>query len=397
MQSSEPAPTPIWRRALASRDWRFALARVLLFSALGWLLLRPWLPEVAVAIAGSREEQWPRTDFAHSAVPLDELEPGGPPRDGIPPIDHPRFAPATDIDWLAADAPVIAVQGEHSARAYPLEILIWHEIVNDTLEGRPLAGTFCPLCNAALVFDRRVDGEVLDFGTTGWLRMSDLLMYDRQSESWWQQFTGSALIGARRGQQLRQIPAQIIGFADFRAAWPRGDVLTRQTGHRRPYGKNPYAGYDSMRANPLQPARDDPRLAPMQRLLAVQVGAHTRAYAFADIDRHSPIHDRLGDTPIVILARRKGMRSALDSERIARGKRLPAAAAFIARAAGQDLHFQRDGDAWIDTETGSRWNLLGHAIAGPLQGQRLQALPGGIHFAFAWFAFRPEVEVWRAP
>ncbi len=381
------------QRLLHDRRWRFALPRIVLLSALGWLLVQQMVPRSS--FAGSPEQLWPDTDFSRHAVPLDEFEPGGPPKDGIPPIDKPDFAPAGAVDWLAADAPVIVVQLADVARAYPLEILVWHEIVNDTLGGVPVVVTFCPLCNAALVFDRRVAGKTLDFGTTGWLRLSDLVMYDRLTESWWQQFTGQAVVGKMNGAKLTQIPAQIIGFGDFRAAWPAGEVLTRRTGHRRRYGENPYVGYDSMRQNPLLPEHEDSRLPPMERVLAAQVGKMQRVYPFTVIAKRGLIHDRMGETPVVVFARKKGMRSALDREPIARSKRLPAANVFIARSGGQELDCVIDGDGFRDRQTGSRWNLLGHAIDGPLAGQRLQALPGGIHFAFAWLAFKPDSEIYK--
>ncbi|PKM16756.1 MAG: hypothetical protein CVV12_01410 [Gammaproteobacteria bacterium HGW-Gammaproteobacteria-2] len=389
---------PRWRTGLQhllhDRNWRFALPRIVLLSALGWLLVQQLLPRSS--FAGTPDELWPNTDFSRHSVPLDEFEPGGPPKDGIPPIDKPRFAPASAVEWLADDAPVIVVQLADAARAYPLEILVWHEIVNDTLSGVPIVVTFCPLCNAALVFDRRVAGETLDFGTTGWLRLSDLVMYDRLSESWWQQFTGEAVAGKMTGAQLTQVPAQIIGFGDFRAAWPAGEVLTRRTGHSRRYGENPYVGYDSMRQNPLLPEKNDRRLRPMERVLAAQIGKLQRVYPFTAIAKEGLIHDRIGDTPVVVFARKKGMRSALDGERIARSKRLPAAAVFIARHGEQELTFVQDGDGFRDQQTGSHWNLLGHASAGPLAGQRLQALPGGVHFAFAWLAFEPDSEIYKS-
>lgn len=395
MSSIQPRLRTGVQRLLHDRNWRFALPRIVLLSALGWLLVQQLLPRSS--FAGTPEQLWRDTDFSRHSVPLDEFEPGGPPKDGIPPIDKPQFASASSIDWLADDAPVIVVQLADAARAYPIEILIWHEIVNDTFDDTPIVVTFCPLCNAALVFDRRVAGETLDFGTTGWLRMSDLVMYDRLSESWWQQFTGEAVAGKMTGAKLTQVPAQIIGFGDFRAAWPAGKVLTRHTGHRRRYGKNPYVGYDSMRQNPLLPAHQDRRLRPMERVLAAQIGGLQRVYPFSAIAKAGLIHDRIGETPVVVFARKKGMRSALDGERIARSKRLPAAAIFIARHGDKELTFSQDGDAFRDQLTSSRWNLLGHAIDGPLQGQRLHALPGGVHFAFAWLAFTPDTEIYASP
>ena len=141
---------------------------------------------------------------------------GGPPKDGIPSIDNPVFVAAGEIDHLADTEPVISVLlgGEH--RAYPLQILMWHEIVNDTAGGVPVSVTFCPLCNSAVVYDRRVGDAVLDFGTTGKLRNSDLVMYDRQTESWWQQFTGEGIVGVHTGTVLKRLPSRVESFARYR-------------------------------------------------------------------------------------------------------------------------------------------------------------------------------------
>jgi len=182
-------------------------------------------------------------DFARHSVSLTSILPGGPPPDGIPPIDHPHYASITAASqFLAPREPVIAVSAGGRARAYPLQILIWHEIANDTLGGVPMAVTYCPLCNSAIVFDRRVAGRTLTFGTTGNLRNSDLVMWDRQTESWWQQFSGDAIVGQLTGTRLTELDSQTLSFAAFRVRYPRGDVLSRDTGFQRPYGQNPYQG-----------------------------------------------------------------------------------------------------------------------------------------------------------
>jgi hypothetical protein len=183
-----------------------------------------------------------KTDFSKHTVPLSEIQSGGPPRDGIPPIDRPAFVDsAVASEWLADNEPVVVYEENGDARAYPLQILIWHEIVNDTVGGRPVTVTFCPLCNTAIAFDRRLDGVTYDFGTTGNLRRSDLVMWDRQTESWWQQITGEAIVGALAGARLTPVPAAIQSFAAFRAAFPNGRVLSRETGVRRDYGRHRYA------------------------------------------------------------------------------------------------------------------------------------------------------------
>lgn len=202
----------------------------------------------APAVAGNAwQQKWPNTDFSKHAVDLEEIHSGGPGKDGIPSIDAPVFSGVTEgFAELAPTEPVVSLTIAGDARAYPLRILIWHEIVNDVVGGVPVAVTFCPLCNAAIVFDRRVEGEALEFGTTGNLRNSGLIMYDRQSESWWQQYTGNAIIGAMTGERLRSVPARMESAERFAARHPGGRVLVPNDPDMRPYGINPYKGYDSM-------------------------------------------------------------------------------------------------------------------------------------------------------
>src|SRR5438128_6605927 len=157
----------------------------------------------ALPLAHSVEADTLRTDVSRALVPVEEIVSGGPPPDGIPAIDRPAFvSPAAAAAWLAAREPVLALEVKGDARAYPLQILMWHEIVNDVVGGVPVTVTFCPLCNSAIAFERTVNGRVLDFGTTGRLRFSNLIMYDGQTESWWQQATGTAIAGELTGTQL---------------------------------------------------------------------------------------------------------------------------------------------------------------------------------------------------
>ena len=213
------------------------------------------------------------TDFTRSTVPWDEIVSGGPPKDGIPAIDQPTFEPVTAASaWLSDRDPVIVFRANGDVRAYPLAILIWHEIVNDTVGNRPVVVTFCPLCNASIVFDRTFAGEVLDFGTTGHLRNSDLIMYDRQSESWWQQFTGQGIAGQYAGEQLDFLPSQVIRFGDFVAEFPTGQVLARPA-LSRSYGANPYTGYDSSADPFLFRGEIDDRLPATARVAGVVLRA----------------------------------------------------------------------------------------------------------------------------
>jgi hypothetical protein len=194
---------------------------------------------------------WTKTDFAKHHVPPDEILSGGPPPDGIPSIDAPKFSLLRDgqptgwVQKLDPLEPVISLSINGDARAYPLRILTWHEIVNDEVGGEAVVVTYCPLCNSSLVFKRELKGQLLEFGTTGLLRHSDLVMYDRQTKTWWQQFTGDAIVGSLAGAQLDFVPSRLESFVSFQTRHPNGRVLIPNNPEMRDYGMNPYVGYDS--------------------------------------------------------------------------------------------------------------------------------------------------------
>lgn len=353
---------------------------------------------LAVATAAlaqsSLSREWPSTDFNNTLVDLDEITSGGPPKDGIPPIDKPEFDSGADADaWLDPREPVIVASVGDEARAYPLQVLTWHEIVNDTLGGVPLSVTFCPLCNASIVFDRRFEGKVLDFGTTGRLRKSDLVMYDRQTESWWQQLTGRAIVGTMAGSELKRYPSSLVAYEDFRKAYPAGVVLSRRTGHNRAYGNNPYRGYDSIDDQPFlfnDPV--DERLPPMERVLNVTIDGKHKLYPLSRIADTPVINDTVASQPIVVF-NRKGTLSALDESVIKESRTVPSATAHNRQLDDRLLTFvSRDG-ALVDEQTGSTWNLFGIAVSGALEGRRLEPVDSGVHFAFAWLAFNPDSEI----
>ncbi len=190
------------------------------------------------------------TDFGIASIDLSELTQGQV-KDGIPALRDPNFVPVAEVTFLNDREPVIAFQHNGEARAYPLQILMWHEIVNDVVGGRPVLITFCPLCNTAIAFDRTVDGTVLSFGVSGFLRNSDLVMFDDETESFWQQITGEAIVGVRTGTNLELLPSSIVSWEDFRTSFPDGSVLSQDTGFSRPYGRNPYVGYDDINSSPF--------------------------------------------------------------------------------------------------------------------------------------------------
>lgn len=354
----------------------------------------PNLIEDGARPGGSGLPGW-ETDWDRHTVPYDEILSGGVPRDGIPPIYDPKFVPAADAgEWLADTEPVIAFELGGSARAYPLQVMTWHEITNDTVCGIPVAVTFCPLCNSALVFDRRVNGEVYEFGVSGLLRNSDLVMWDHQTESLWQQFTGEGIIGTHAGDQLAILPSSIVSFADFKASHPDGIVLSRDTGYTRRYGQNPYSDYDQSTRPFLFRGDLDERLPAMMRVVGVAVGDAQVAYPYSILSEQGVINDTLAGQDLVIFFA-FGTTSALGATNISEAQDVGAAAVFDPNLDGQKLTFVVEDGVFTDEQTGSTWNLLGQATGGELAGKQLEPLVHSDHFWFSWAAFFPDTAIYE--
>lgn len=359
------------------RVFALSLATLFLFTSLahaqrGSSLLRGW-----------------KTDTSQRSIELDELLNGGPPKDGIPSINQPLFISISEAnEWLQDQEPVILVALENEARAYPLQILTFHEIVNDVLAGQPIIVTFCPLCYAALAFDRRIDGVVHSFGVSGMLRHSDMVMFDRETESLWQQLNGEGIVGTYTGKTLTPIPAQIISYKQFKEAHPFGEVLSRETGHRRNYGQNPYAGYDDINDRPfLYKGPFDKRVPPMEKLVTVSIGEEHKAYPHSITRKERVIHDEVGGASIVVF-HGEGAVSALDKKSIAESKIIGTTGVFYNEVENEVLQFRYDGGFFLD-ESGTKWDITGKALTGPKSGKQLRPIPHGNFFAFAWFAFQP--------
>jgi hypothetical protein len=359
--------------------------------------------DVAEATTEDEEERlpywhrwWEDTDFTNTTISLDEIQSGGVPPDGIPPIDEPKFIDFDEADeWLEDQEPVISIDIDGDARAYPLQIMTWHEIVNDEFGDQAVGVTFCPLCNAAISFDREV-GEhgVMRFGVTGVLRNSDLIMWDDKTESWWQQMTGEAIVGELAGEQLTLLPSIIVSYEEFKRTFPEGVVLSRDTGHQRTYGNNPYAGYDDINSSPfLFDGERDDRYPPMERVLTLEINDEPMAYPFSQLEEHPVVHDEVGGEAVVVFWA-PGATSALDETSIAESRDVGAAGAFSPVLDGEELSFVHIDGEIRDEQTDSVWNVLGHAIEGELQGERLDEYVNGTHFWFAWAAFQPETGIW---
>jgi hypothetical protein len=342
--------------------------------------------------AGVPEVEGWKTDWSQSTIDLTELIRGigaPDPRDVIPPLDDPKYETVAGASqWLDDREPVAVLELNGLARAYPLRILTWHEIVNDEIAATPVAVTYCPLCNSAVGFDRRVNGQTLTFGVSGLLRNSDLVMWDRQTESLWQQITGEAIVGDLAGTHLPLIPTPIISWNDFRESFPAGEVLSRETGHDRAYGTNPYALYDSEARPFLFTGEIDPRYPAMERIVGLTVNRQNKAYPFSVISQELAINDAVGGAPVVVLWGAADTASALDAEAIAEGRAVGTGVAYLRRVDGQTLTFEPAGeDLFRDRETGSSWDLLGTAKDGPLTGEKLEPVVHTNHLWFAWAAF----------
>ncbi|MBL4768364.1 MAG: DUF3179 domain-containing protein [Rhodobacteraceae bacterium] len=260
------------------------------------------------------KSEWPNTDFTNSSVPnWGEILSGGPPKDGIPALNDPKFKTVASENRIGDREPVITVEIDGAEpRAYPIRYLTWHEIVNDTVAGIPIAVTFCPLCNSGITFDRRVDGKTLTFGVSGKLRNSDMVMFDRETESWWQQAIGQAIVGDLNGTKLISLPTWMESWAEFKARNPNGLVMAEPSGYQRSYGQNPYRGYDSSTRPFLYNGENPPHsIPPLVRV--VRVGA--RAWPLTRLAKEQRV-DEAG----LSITWSEGQASALDSRQISKGK-----------------------------------------------------------------------------
>ncbi len=348
------------------------------------------------------QQSWD-TDTTRSDIPLSDLKTLLK-RNQIPPVENPEYVAVDELSHIyVMQEPVIAVLIGGEARAYPVNMLSYHEIVNDRIGVHSFAVTYCPLCNSAIVFNRLLtfNGEdyELTFGTSGMLRKSNLVMWDEETESWWQQFTGKAIVGDLTGAELDILPSQMISLSDFAGNYPEGKVLSHQTGKRSlmtKYDKNPYPHYDDLsNTNPrLFEGPVDDRLPAMARVINLSHEATNRAYPLKTIRKEKVINDEIAGKPVVLFYA-DNMLSNLDEKKLAESKQIGAAVAYHAKVGDQKLTFKPDDDGFKDLQTGSIWNLAGKCVDGKFKGKQLKAEESGHHFAFAYFAFFPEAEVYK--
>ena len=312
------------------------------------------------------------TDGIKHIVPLDKIKSGGPPKDGIPSIDKPNFVAASEANFVSDNDIVIGLQINGETKAYPLFILVWHEIVNDIVGDAPVAVTYCPLCFTNQVFERTINGQVTEFGTSGKLYNSNLVMYDRNTDSQWSQAIGMAITGELTSHVLKRVPFDVAKWSDWKTLYPGTLVLTTNTGHIRAYGSDPYGDYytDPQIIFPVE--NKDDRFHPKEIILGFDNGNIYKAYKLADVEEKKVINDEIGDKKLLLVSLYPEMTRA-----------------FNRVVDGTILELEYVDGKIIDTQTNSQWNFEGDAIEGQLMGKKLEREVFNPGFWFEWIAFHP--------
>ncbi len=323
----------------------------------------------------------------------------------FPIIDYPKFIGKEEgLKSFYEHEPVISVEINGLAKAYPLNMLTFHEMANDTLAGIPLLPSYCPLCNSGVVFDRRLDFEgekyTLEFEVSGFLRKSNMVMFDRQTETWWQQLMGDAIVGKFAGAELDIIPSMIISVEEFFESYPNGQILSKETGYEKTmdrYGTNPYTHYDSISKNPYSRFFNsddvDSRLPAMERVIDIQEDGKYKIYPFTAIAKEGVINDKFGTKNIVIFYL-SGTVSNMDEKELSQSKDVGSVTVFNPKVDGKLLTFSKNNDVFVDKQTQSKWDITGKCIEGKMKGKQLLIEAHSNHFAFSWLAFFPDSEIY---
>jgi hypothetical protein len=313
--------------------------------------------------------------------------------DGIPAVDDPH---EVDVDVAAASLveseQVMLVEHGGEARAYPLRSLIRHEIVNDVVGGRPVAVTWCPLCNTGIAFDRTVDGRPERFGVSGQLYRSALVMFDRTTGSLWPQPLGQAALGERTGSELQVVPSSLLPWSEVLMAHPDVTVVLGSP-RELDATTNPYDGYDTSERPFLFRGEVDDRLGAFVRVTGVSFDGEARAWSQNWLRTRRLVQERVGGRDVVVFYA-LGTSSPLDSTDIRRGREIGSSAVYDPHVDGRRLDFRSSSPGrFVDEQTGSLWSLAGVALDGPLRGRRLTPLPHQDAFWFAWAAFNPDTSL----
>ncbi len=317
------------------------------------------------------------TNGVKHSIPLDKIKGGGPPKDGIPSIDNPVFADVSGSQFMSDSDTVIGLEINGEAKAYPIFILVWHEIVNDKVGETPVSVTYCPLCYTNQVFERIINGQEVEFGTSGKLYNSNLLMYDRLTESYWSQALGMAVKGELTGYQLNLVPFDVITWGDWKKLHPDTMVLTTDTGHIRSYATDPYGNYYTEPRIMFPVEHSDDRMHPKEIIIGFNLDDTYKAYKQNDIESSVIINDSIGEIPVML--------ASLFSEN---------SRAFDRTIDGDILDFVYVDGKILDMQTNSEWNYDGLSISGEYLGEQLDRLPIEPGFWFEWVAFHHETLVY---
>lgn len=324
------------------------------------------------------------TDVMEWLVPREKIFNGGPPKDGIPALTAPRFIPVSHAGYIDDEELVIGLPAGNQPRAYPHAILNWHEIVNDRMNDRPVSLTYCPLTGSGIAFPGSVRGRETTFGVSGLLYSSNLIAYDRATDSYWSQMRLLCVGGASRGTMADVLPAIETSWKTWKQMFPESEVLSVETGFRRDYQRYPYGHYKTSEYLLFDVDHEDRRLHRKERVLGVIVDELVRVYRIRSFGTgRAVIEDRLGELELVIAG------STTENFAVAYERQL---------ADGTILSFQHAENAgtavMIDSE-GTSWNIFGLGIEGPRRGEQLTPTRSFIAYWFAWAAFYPHVEIYH--
>lgn len=326
------------------------------------------------------------TNGVKHIVPLDEILSGGPPKDGIPSIDDPKFVSVSDGDkFLDDDEIVFGIFLNGEARAYPKQILVWHEIVNDDIKGQPVLITYCPLCGTAIAFERKINNEAVEFGTSGKLYKSNLVMYDRKTDTYWSQVGGIAIVGELTGTKLKQLPIDTLTWGEWKKLHTDTIVLSRETGQIRPYGVDPYGDYYTNRNVGFGATFTDTRLHPKAMVSGIVVDGIEKAYPFSEIVKVGLLNEKFGNVSLLITK----LPDTKDSPE------LNTIRIFNRTVDGEVLEFELK-DSKIFDKFGGEWSFDGEAVSGKYNGKKLELIPSISAMWFSWLSIHPNTELYLA-
>lgn len=283
-------------------------------------------------------------DLSNALIPVEEIYSGRPAKDGIPAIDRPNFIHAKDAKFLQPTDRILGINIHNTAKAYPIKILNWHEIVNDRISNQPIVITYCPLCGSGIAYSGLINDKQYDFGVSGLLYNSDVLLYDRQTESLWSQLKNQAISGPMKGKRLEPLVLGHTTWQDWKTRHPDTQVLNTKTGYQRDYDSNPYAGYKNNRQIYFPVKQTDDRFHPKEQILGIELNGQFKAYPFSELTKtKGEVTDTVGGKTITV-----------------------------------KFNKQHQSGTIFDTQTGKE-------------------IPSQITFWFAWYAFHPDTDIFLAP